>query len=161
MTLFPSVQHFFSNRGAPSMRRGKRGGKARDGHTHHRGGSGGGYRGRPRNLPVESNDWRFQQENDTRNFELRRSTIANCTRQLPTSNEIPEANDDLIEDLSNLVRKLPLEDQLSYEFIVPLPSLESEVVYSESPPPVAPEVPETVDNPATSSLDAWLDGLLG
>ena len=115
---------------------------------------------------LESNDWRFEEvTEETENMLLRKSTVDACSRQQPAVSIVPKSSlpEDEVEKMNEILSKLSLEDQLSNEYIVPVPKL-SAVIKTE---PVKVEkkqdAPKPEEKPASQKpdLDAWLNGLLG
>ncbi|OHS94832.1 hypothetical protein TRFO_38975 [Tritrichomonas foetus] len=144
-----------------------RGGKARGG----RGGFRGKYRGNSRNQKLESNEWRFE-EDDTESSTkiLRESTLENCTRNLPSPIAPPSSqfSFEIIMQISQILSNLSLEEQMEFDFLVPMPPLDNvddsipkadSGKEGEKPPTAAATGGETKRH--GSNLDDWLNDLLG
>lgn len=127
---------FHDNRGRGGRGRGKRGGKGSRGSrargSSHSRGRGGFYpkkRGNSHNQNLDSNEWRFKNEYDESSIDsLRRETIENCSRQLIQSNAFSESRDftnEEVQKIDEIISKLSIEEQINYDFIVPMPSLDT------------------------------------
>jgi len=137
------------------MGRGARGGRGRG----NRGGRGRGKRVAPDSDINPQID--YQNTEESENLDLIKSTIDSYSRELPMHiAKYPETGltQETIEKLSGVLSNLPLDGQLSYEFLVPLPS------YNQTIPekPKQQIKPETKQTPKSQQqLESWLDGLLG
>jgi hypothetical protein len=94
---------------------------------------------------------------------LRRATIDACSRQLPILSTLPETSfsEEDVSSFADLLRLLPLDDQLSQDFLVEVPRLEKKIQEVSQQPQALPPVLTTKPKPAEGDLDAWLDDLLG
>lgn len=159
-------------RGRGGKSRGGRGGKPR-GRVQTRGRGGRFYpksRGNSRNQNLDSNEWRFKDQEDENplNF-LRRETIENCSRALIQSNALSEYKDytdEQVQKMEELISKLSIEEQINYDFIVPMPPLDNSSVETKDNKDESKDEDknEEQENKATEkqeNLNDWLDNLLG
>ena len=128
-----------------------------------RGGRGGRGRrgGGNQRVPLDSNEWRFENaEIDSSQDELMRSTIYSCSRHLPLKVSPPEQKftKEQIEEITKKLETLTLKDQLTTDFISPIPPMEESIQIVQPEPAKTAEDKPKKEEP--KDLDSWLDGLL-
>ena len=154
--------------------RGKSGPRGRGG-SRGRGNFRGQRRGNSRNQNLESNAWRFEEEDTMEDVNaLRNTTLANCTRPIFSQKvDFPETgfSEQQIQDMDNLLSKLSIEEQTNFGFIVPMPPLDSTPANenqnpiktentNNSNPPIKKEEHAKPAPKPKEDLDSWLDSLL-
>ena len=90
-----------------------------------------------------------------------RATIDSCSRQLPmkTTTHDQDFTDEQIEEITKKLEKLSLKDQITADFIAPLPPMEESIEIVQPEPEKKVEEKPKKEEP--KDLDSWLDGLLG